>query len=213
MRGRRTVIIVTILKLNFALPGCDEDIRLSDERNHSIKRMRQAMKTLRHLILWRHAKSAWDNPSHSDFERELAPRGVEAAPKMAAWIAANWPPDTVWCSPAARTVRTWQALAPLLPAQTPIAFDARLYEARSRVLLEVLQQTSPDAECVLLIGHNPGLETLTSTLARPLRRKFATAAAAVLAFQGEWAELEAGRASLEKFRRPRKPKSVAPKTP
>lgn len=158
----------------------------------------------RQLILWRHAKSAWDNPPLSDFERDLAPRGLAAAPEMAAWVAGKCPPDAVLCSPAKRTVQTWLALAPMLPPNTPVAFDARLYEAGSLMLMEALQQTPADTRRLLLVGHNPGLEDLTVCLAGRFDRKFATAAVAVLSFQGEWTDLPANTATLEKFRRPAK---------
>ncbi|MCU0239254.1 MAG: hypothetical protein MUC29_07415 [Pyrinomonadaceae bacterium] len=34
------------------------------------------------LYLLRHAKSSWDNPNISDFDRPLNQRGLEAAPFM-----------------------------------------------------------------------------------------------------------------------------------
>ena len=38
------------------------------------------------LILLRHAKSAWDNPSIADFERPLSNRGRKAAPLVGAYL-------------------------------------------------------------------------------------------------------------------------------
>ena len=35
------------------------------------------------LLLFRHAKSAWDSPGLTDFDRPLAPRGQRAAPRVA----------------------------------------------------------------------------------------------------------------------------------
>ncbi|WP_146066749.1 SixA phosphatase family protein [Candidatus Venteria ishoeyi] len=39
------------------------------------------------LILLRHAKSSWDHPGLSDFERPLNARGLKNAPKMGRRLA------------------------------------------------------------------------------------------------------------------------------
>ncbi|NIP89767.1 MAG: histidine phosphatase family protein, partial [Gammaproteobacteria bacterium] len=64
------------------------------------------------LLLLRHAKSSWDDPSLEDFDRPLAPRGEKAAPVMAAYLASKGlRPDLVLCSPAARARQTWALVA------------------------------------------------------------------------------------------------------
>ncbi len=52
------------------------------------------------LILMRHAKSAWPE-GVADFDRPLAPRGMEAAPLMGRWLAKQGiTPDQVLVSAA-----------------------------------------------------------------------------------------------------------------
>ena len=59
------------------------------------------------LILTRHAKSAWDDPLLSDFDRTLNARGRDAARRVGAWLNANGHlPQEVILSGAARTVET-----------------------------------------------------------------------------------------------------------
>ena len=57
---------------------------------------------MRTLLLLRHAKSSWDDPSLEDFDRPLAKRGRKAAPRMAHHLKKKGLiPDLVLCSTAA----------------------------------------------------------------------------------------------------------------
>lgn len=155
----------------------------------------------RTLLLWRHAKSAWDNPDVPDIARPLAPRGERAATLMAAWIASQYQPDAIICSPARRASETYAAIRGADLA--PTCFDRRVYEAAWPVLLSVLQETGPAIRTLLLIGHNPGLADLTAALAGAMPGKFPTGACAVLRFSGDWADLLPGRSTLTAFQRPK----------
>ncbi len=55
----------------------------------------------RHLLLLRHAKSAWNTGAAKDFDRPLANRGERDAPTMGKWLKKQGlVPDTVISSPA-----------------------------------------------------------------------------------------------------------------
>jgi len=164
---------------------------------------------VRTLILWRHAKSSWEEPGLPDIVRPLAPRGLKAGPRQAKWIANNFCPGRVICSPARRAYDTWHFLAPRLPYSLPVVFESRVYESTWDELLAVIRETPDDVEQLLMVGHNPGLENLTAVLAQPPGEKFATAACAVLRFPGAWREVAPGSAELVAFRRPRREKAAA----
>lgn len=153
----------------------------------------------RTLLLWRHAKSAWENPDLADIERPLAPRGRKSAHNMAAWLTERYQPDAVICSPARRTCETLAALH--LPHTVPTCFDSRIYEAEWPALLSVLRETGNGVNTLLMVGHNPGLADLTAVLAEALPGKFPTGACAVLQFRGEWSGLTPGCATLGAFQR------------
>jgi phosphohistidine phosphatase len=61
--------------------------------------------------------------------------------------------------------------------------------------------------CVMLIGHNPGIQDLTVCLTgddgEPREQKFPTGALALLTFAGPWRALRAGGAELAAFVKPR----------
>jgi phosphohistidine phosphatase len=169
---------------------------------------------MRTLSLLRHAKSAWDNPRLSDFERPLAPRGAAAAPRTGRHMREiGLRPDLVVCSPAVRTRETARlALAELAPPAPPVVFDEAIYEARSSTLMARLRALDGGVRHVLMIGHNPGLQSLLLSLAGAgldgehagAAEKFPTAALAVLDLAiDDWPELRAGCGTLVHFATPR----------
>jgi phosphohistidine phosphatase len=165
------------------------------------------------LLLWRHAKSSWDDPMLDDHDRPLAPRGVKAARLMASHVSASGlSPALVLCSSARRTRDTLAALRPTLAETCEVQIDERLYGATSSAILAVLRGADPGVPSVMVLGHNPGLEDLALMLAgdgernalAQLRTKFPTGALAVLRLgHVTWAELTAGSAYLSELTLPR----------
>jgi phosphohistidine phosphatase len=165
----------------------------------------------RRLLLLRHAKSSWDEPGLEDDRRPLAPRGRRAARAMGRRLRRRGPRiDCVLCSSSRRTRETLALLE--LPKRTPVRLEGRLYLASARTLLARIRRLPDDVHCVLLIAHDPGLETLARALAGDGRRKalarlaegFATGALAELrAPAAGWRTLTRGSAFLERFTRPR----------
>ncbi len=163
------------------------------------------------LLLLRHAKSGWDDPGIADIHRPLSKRGRRAAPAMAAFMrSAGFLPRLVLCSAAARTRETWDLVAPVL-GRPVVHYRHAIYEAPADRLLRIVRAL-PDCPCVLLVGHNPGLEDLASILASAdsdptarerLDEKFPTAALAVLDLPGRWLDAGPGTARLAALVRPR----------
>jgi phosphohistidine phosphatase len=168
---------------------------------------------MKRLLLLRHAKSSWDDPSLVDFDRPLAPRGRKAAERMGREIAArNWLPQLALVSPAARTRETWEVVAAALPGSVSADFPDTLYDATAGDLLSEIQRTPKAVKTLLILGHNPGLEDFARQLAgdnfeakalRRLHEKFPTAALARFDFDGKWAENGFSGARLTHCLRPR----------
>ena len=166
----------------------------------------------RALLVLRHAKSACEPGIPTDFDRPLSPRGEEDAPRLGAWLSERGlVPDYVVCSPARRARQTAGLVLGALEADAPPVahFDERLYGADLSLLLEVLGDTPPEAELVLLVGHNPGLETLLCFLTPDWgkhgdRPKFLpTCTLAHLAILTDWTALSAGEAEVRDMVRPK----------
>ncbi|GAB4389369.1 SixA phosphatase family protein [Albidovulum sp.] len=159
----------------------------------------------RRLILTRHAKSAWDDPSLGDHARPLNLRGRRAALELGEWLLSRgYEPDEVLCSDAERTRETWQRLAAAPLEVTPrVRYLPALYHAGPLAMLDILRHASGD--CVMMIGHNPGIAELAAMLpARPPLdpgfRRYPTGATLVADFlAGDWAGIGPGAASVLDF--------------
>jgi phosphohistidine phosphatase len=163
------------------------------------------------LYLLRHAKSSWDDPSFDDHDRPLAPRGRRAAKRIARHMRAEGiRPELVLCSSARRTRETLGLVSSGWDGEVPVRIERRVYAAGDGDLLALINEVPEEVESVLLIGHNPGLETLALALAARgpylgrLEEKYPTGALASLAFDGRtWADLGPGTAELVGFVVPR----------
>jgi len=111
--------------------------------------------TLR-LILTRHAKSAWGDPSLDDFDRPLNKRGKASAKALGQWLAGrHCAPDEVMVSTARRTRETWKHIAKSLKGAPPPAFLDQLYHAEPDAMQHILRTAM--GRTVMMIGHNPGI--------------------------------------------------------
>jgi phosphohistidine phosphatase len=160
----------------------------------------------RRLVLLRHAKSDW--PDVPDHDRPLAKRGRRDAPVVGRWLGeSGYAPDAVVCSTALRARETWElasaGLRTAVPGVSPaVRYESRVYEATVLGLLMLVREFSPEWRTALLVGHNPGLAELALGLAAPPTgppAAFPTAAVAVLAVPGAWADAAPGEAGLLAF--------------
>lgn len=158
----------------------------------------------RELLILRHAKSDWDTGARTDFERPLARRGRKAAPRVGRWLnERGLVPDYVVSSPAERAKQTAILVCEQMgiPAED-IHLDPRIYHSSSGALLNVLNESPPEAQRVMIAGHNPGLEILLQNLVideippQPDYKLMPTAAVAHLEILSPWRDLEGGLARL-----------------
>jgi len=167
----------------------------------------------RRIYLLRHAKSAWDAPDTGDHDRDLAPRGRQAAERIGAYCGARGiSPALVLCSTARRARETLARLVPHLKGAARIVFEEELYLADASLLLRRIRRVEDSLRSVMLIGHNPGFWELAlmlsgdgeaGALAR-LRAKYPTGALAEIAFAAErWRDVDADRGRLVGFVVPR----------
>lgn len=159
----------------------------------------------RRLILTRHAKSAWDDPTIRDHDRPINARGRRSAQELGEWLhSRGYEPEQVLCSTATRTRETWAVVAATPLEVTPVVdyIDA-LYHAAPDVMLKYLRGARRDV--VMMIGHNPGIAELAQRLpARPPRNadfpRYPTAATLVVDFAiDSWADLLPGTGSTLDF--------------
>jgi phosphohistidine phosphatase len=115
------------------------------------------------LILLRHAHAEPQSSGGTDTERGLSPRGEAEADAAAAWLAQHGTPARVVVSPARRARDTaTRVLSGASDIET--REDARIYAATPGDLLDVIADHR-DCDRLMLVGHNPGFESLAALLA------------------------------------------------
>jgi phosphohistidine phosphatase len=162
------------------------------------------------LTLLRHAKSGWDDPSLSDFDRPLNARGRGAARAMGREMRAlGLGYDRIVASPAARVTETIDGLAECYGPLAPV-YDQAVYLATLDTLLNIVRATDDAHATLLLVGHNPGMERLALLLSRggPLHDevalKYPTGSLAEIAMPVDhWRDVAESRGALVRFLRPR----------
>jgi len=115
----------------------------------------------------RHAKSDW-SANVDDFDRPLTRRGLKSAKKMGAWLKQEaLIPDLVVSSPANRAKQTTLIVCDQLKKNADkVIWDKRIYETDLKDLLKVVSDHGHKANCLLLTGHNPGLDHLVNYLSK-----------------------------------------------
>lgn len=149
------------------------------------------------LLVLRHAKSSWDFPDLSDFERPLNKRGEKAAPFMGELMSSKGlEPDLIVSSPANRAKTTARLAAEAGGFQAPVEFDERIYGAGANTLAYIISEFDDGADTAMIVGHNPGFEELVGALTGEHPR-FPTAALAVIDLDiSVWSETERGKGRL-----------------
>jgi phosphohistidine phosphatase len=111
---------------------------------------------MRTLVLLRHATT--EPQSTDDHTRRLTPEGRADAAEVRRWLTEQGiAPGRVLVSTAARARETWE-LAAVGDAEPE--HDARVYEASPEVLRDLVAETAPDVQTVVVVGHNPAVERL-----------------------------------------------------
>ena len=155
---------------------------------------------MKRLTILRHAKSSWDDAQLKDFDRPLNDRGWKAARRMGREIKQRGMHfDFVLASPAARVRETLDGLREKLDLNIEVRFEPRVYLASEAVLLELIRELPDAIEAPLVVGHNPGLQSLVFALTDDQRvsEKFPTAALASIAVRvRRWADLKPGGGKL-----------------
>lgn len=120
---------------------------------------------MKHLTILRHAKAAAYGDYPVDFDRPLTGKGRKQIPRIMRALKGNKKSiDWIVSSPALRARQTAELVAQTLGRPQKIIWDERIYEASAPTLLGLLQEVPDSAEHVLIVGHNPGLESLTAGL-------------------------------------------------
>lgn len=157
------------------------------------------------LFLLRHGKSDW-RVNASDHQRPLKPRGERDARRIGIWLRQTRLPDHILCSSA---LRAWQtcniACEAMGIAESQIQAVDDLYHGEPQTIVTLLRSVPKKYRCVMVVGHNPGLEEVLLHLlsvAPPSHidgKTLPTGTLAHLQFQQPWAQIGSGLAVLKQL--------------
>lgn len=158
------------------------------------------------LFVNRHAKSSWDHPDLSDFDRPLNKRGLKDAPEMGARLSdRNEGIELFVSSPANRAITT----ARLMAKEVDYPLDKiveipDIYHASARTLLEIVNSFDDKYNRVIIFGHNPGFTDLSENLTGEYLNNVPTCGICKIEFQVDsWKEVGFESGMLKYFDYPK----------
>lgn len=153
---------------------------------------------MRHLILFRHAKSDWDADYEDDHDRPLAKRGRKAARVMGEFLRdVGMAPDMLLSSSALRARSTAELAMEAGSWRVELEATGALYLVSPLAAIDVVRQIPGDCSTVVLVGHEPTWSECAGALIGSGRVRMPTAAMACIAFDRPWREVVPGVGELQ----------------
>jgi len=162
------------------------------------------------LYVMRHAKSSWDDPDLSDYDRPLNKRGKHNAKLMKKVMKKNKMFfDLAYVSGAKRTRETFRHIQDLCLKH--VEFKKEYYLATSEEILNSITSSDDNHKSILILNHEPTVKNLVQRLCSNFKNvenfmfvKFSTAAIATIKFNKlTWSEIEYGNGILDGFIKPK----------
>jgi len=142
------------------------------------------------LILMRHAKSSWKDHNISDVDRPLKKRGKKDTQAMAKiMLEKELIPQKIMVSSAKRARRTAEILVEETKVNIAVELLDQLYMAEIPFYVDLIKSIPDELERVMLIGHNPGLESLVQMFSNQIESLPAGAMAVLSLPLKSWKDL------------------------
>lgn len=158
------------------------------------------------LFIVRHAKSSWEDPSQSDFDRPLNDRGKKDAPKMAKRLAdKKFEIEVFISSPAKRARKTAASFIEQYDGkEKDIVLVDSLYEAAPSAFFEAVKNINNKYDHAALFGHNPGITDFVNQLTDHMVPEMPTCAVFGIKILTEnWKDFETAKKELLLFDYPK----------
>jgi len=152
----------------------------------------------------RHAKSDWNQPGVSDFDRPLNKRGYIDSSAMAIKIQPGSCVEKIISSDAVRALETATEYKNHLTPDSAIIQNHALYLASHLDIAKVLQSTPDEYSSVMVVGHNPGMSDVVNYFIEQSVNDMPTCSVAIIQFDVKgWSELKGQSGHLQAFETPK----------
>jgi phosphohistidine phosphatase len=143
------------------------------------------------LLLLRHAKTSLTDPMLSDNIRPLTYQGKKDVSIIGSILKnKNLIPDIIICSTAKRAVETSKLIAEYVNYHNEIHLSKVLYQTTAKDYINVISEIPDKNNIVLLVGHNPILETLVEIITNELRIMKTCSLVHIVLSINSWVELK-----------------------
>ena len=152
------------------------------------------------LILQRHAKA--EKEGDEDLLRPLTPGGISDAAAQGETIRLlEIFPELILHSPAMRAKQTAEIMAAKLELSEGYTVeDAALYECDDHELIAIIRTLPEEADTVLIVAHNPAVETAADALGTAGVDHLRPSEAVILQFDtDDWREIAVRNCTATKF--------------
>jgi phosphohistidine phosphatase len=145
---------------------------------------------MKNLLLMRHAKSSWKDLTLNDHQRPLNKRGKRDAPRIGKYLREQGViVDAILCSTAVRARETVKCFLKEFTFEGEVFYVDDLYHANHETYIALLNQLPDTADTVMIVGHNPEMDTFLE-MACDEYEHMPTGAVAIVQFPFErWPEL------------------------
>ncbi len=158
------------------------------------------------LYLVRHAKSSWKDQSLSDLQRPLNKRGHTSALAMGERLKQrDVEVERLISSPALRALTTARYLADAIDYDHQhIVIETPMYFSGIDAMLQLVQDSDPEINTLMLVGHNPDMTSFLNFLCGYHTSNMPTCAIATIEFKGEWKKISQSDGTLLDYDYPKK---------
>jgi phosphohistidine phosphatase len=161
---------------------------------------------IKKLLILRHAKAQRDAPV-GDHLRALTDRGRGDATTIGDYLhSLVGVPDAFISSDARRALQTAELAAAACDFDKPLTIEPAMYGADAAELADIVRHLPAAAACVVIVGHNPGLQDLVVSLSggNMVIDHLPTAGLAYLEYDGtRWSDLAEGTCRFRGMTSPR----------
>lgn len=118
------------------------------------------------LSILRHAKSSWDYPDLSDFDRPLRNKGIKRTQKVCTYLLERKiEPDLVLSSKAIRAMDTAKQVVENLNLEKSIIQGVEdFYPGSTSAFFNAMKQTDVEVNHLMVVGHNPSITDFANQL-------------------------------------------------
>jgi len=144
------------------------------------------------LLIVRHAKSSWENPSLSDHDRPLLPVGIKKTKRIVKFLKEKQvKPDLLLSSSALRAFETAKIIAQGINySEDQIIKEPNLYHASSDEIYSELYGLRDDINSVMIFGHNPTLTYFVNYFVDPTIENLPTSGVVSINFNcDKWGQI------------------------